>query len=180
MFDIGCGYRVPKNESRTRKLHKKEGERFLLLAVWPPNAQGTPLPPEFISGRFPMSCREMILMTKPRPRCYALGMDTKDKRNSHQKKALHGKKWSARVTRSSDAMDVEKGVLKSDDPKKIATSVKNSSIKSSRRKTNLYKSAVSLISFYENRGGKNLSAGKKRTLKQAKQELKHAFGRDKR
>jgi hypothetical protein len=75
-------------------------------------------------------------------------------------------------------MDLKKNVFKSNDPKAIARSVKNSSEKSSRRKTGPYRSAVSMISFYENRGGKNISAGKKRTLQRAKKQLKHEFHRD--
>ena len=74
-------------------------------------------------------------------------------------------------------MDLEGGVFKGDDPKAIASSVKRSSEKSTRRKSNPYRSAVSMISFYENRGGKNLSGRKKQILQQAKAELKKSFGR---
>lgn len=91
--------------------------------------------------------------------------------------APRGRRWSARVTETSDAMDLKQGVFKSNDPKKIARSVKRSSEKSHRRKANPYRSAVSMISFYENRGGRNLSAGKKKTLQKAKVELKKQFGR---
>ena len=75
-------------------------------------------------------------------------------------------------------MDLKNGVFKSDDPKEIARSVKRSSETSRRRKSNPYRSAVSMISFYENRGGKNLSGRKKQTLQRAKTELKREFGRD--
>jgi hypothetical protein len=74
-------------------------------------------------------------------------------------------------------MTLEKGIFQSKDPKKIARSVKRSSEHSRRRKTGAYRSAVSMISFYENRGGKNLSATKRRTLQRAKAELKKEFGR---
>ena len=74
-------------------------------------------------------------------------------------------------------MDLERGVFKSGDPKKIARSVKRSSERSHRRKTNPYRSAVSMISFYENRAGKNLPPKKKKTLQRAKEELKREFGR---
>lgn len=72
-------------------------------------------------------------------------------------------------------MDLKPGVFTGNDPKAIARSVKNSSEKSPRRKANPYRSAVSMISFYENRGGINLSAKKRRTLQQAKVELKKEF-----
>ena len=87
------------------------------------------------------------------------------------------RKWSAKVTATSDAMTLEKGIFQSKDPKKIARSVKRSSEQSRRRKTGAYRSAVSMISFYENRGGKNLPAAKRRTLQRAKAELKKEFGR---
>lgn len=75
-------------------------------------------------------------------------------------------------------MTLEKDIFKSDDPKKIARSVKRSSEHSHRRKTNPYRSAVSMISFFENRAGSNLSASKRRTLQAAKRELKKAFHRE--
>jgi hypothetical protein len=105
------------------------------------------------------------------------------KKNSDRKKpvgrrpASAARKWSAQVSRTSDAMDLKQGVFTSDDPKKIARSVKSSSEKSGRRKASPYRSAVSMISFYENRGGKNLSPRKKQTLQRAKAELKRQFGR---
>lgn len=89
-----------------------------------------------------------------------------------------GRKWSAKVTATSDAMTLERGIFQSSDPKKIARSVKRSSENSKRRKTGAYRSAVSMISFYENRGGKNLSATKRHTLQRAKAELKKDFGRE--
>ncbi len=81
------------------------------------------------------------------------------------------------VSRTSDAMDLKPGIFKSDNPKSIARSVKNSATKSGRRKASPYRSAVSMISFYENRGGKNLSSRKQATLQRAKAELKREFGR---
>jgi hypothetical protein len=70
-------------------------------------------------------------------------------------------KWSGRVTTIGDAMDLKLGVFESKKPKDIARSVKRSSETSNRRKGNPYRSALSMISFYETRGGKNLSRGKK-------------------
>jgi len=102
-------------------------------------------------------------------------MKTHQKTSSHKRPA---RKWSARVTRESNAVDLEKGIFKSSDPKKIAHSVMHSAKKSRRRKAGAYRSAVSMISFYENRGGKNLSTGKKRVLQRAKKELAHQTGHD--
>ena len=82
------------------------------------------------------------------------------------------KKWSAKVTEHSDAMDLKKDVFKQSSPKKIARSVKNSAARSKRRKSPPKQSAMSMLSFYVNRAGKNLSASEKKKLQQAKVELK--------
>jgi hypothetical protein len=88
-----------------------------------------------------------------------------------------GKRWSARVTRESDALDLQGGVFKSRDPKRIAASLKRSAERSHRRKSSPFRSAVSMLNFYINRAGKNLPASKKRTLERAKEELRKQFGR---
>ncbi|MCE0482911.1 MAG: DUF3175 domain-containing protein [Methylacidiphilales bacterium] len=82
------------------------------------------------------------------------------------------KKWSAKVTRTSDAMDLKKNVFKQSDPQKIARSVKNSATQSNRRKSTPKRSAMSMLSFYINRAGKNLSPSRKKTLEKAKKELR--------
>ena len=82
------------------------------------------------------------------------------------------KKWSAKVTKSSDAMDLKKNVFKQSDPKKIAQSVQSSAAHSKRRKASARRSAMSMLSFYVNRAGKNLSAAQKKKLEKAKVELK--------
>jgi hypothetical protein len=84
----------------------------------------------------------------------------------------HKKKWSSDVTEHSDAMDLQNGVFKQSDPKKIARSVKNSAARSTRRKTTPKRSAMSMLNFYVNRAGKNLSPEQKRKLEKAKKELK--------
>jgi hypothetical protein len=89
-----------------------------------------------------------------------------------------GRRWSKRVTEKSDAMDLKGGVFKLRDPKKIAASLKRSAERSKRRKTNPYRSALSMLTFYLNRAGKNLPAARRRTLDRAKDELKHQFGKD--
>ena len=88
------------------------------------------------------------------------------------------KKWSKKVTKHSNAMDLEKDVFKQTDPKKIAESVKRSAEKSKRRKAEPFQSAMSMINFYENRGGKNISAAQKKVLDASKNELRKLFGRE--
>jgi hypothetical protein len=88
-----------------------------------------------------------------------------------------GRRWSARVTRESDALDLEQGVFKGSDPNKIARSLMRSAQRSTRRKTTPYRSALSMLTFYINRAGKNLSASRKRTLQRAKDELRKQAGR---
>jgi hypothetical protein len=87
------------------------------------------------------------------------------------------KYWSGRVTRESDALDLEQGVFKHRSPKKIAASLKRSAERSRRRKSDPYRSAMSMLTFYINRGGRNLSASRKRTLNKAKDALREQFGR---
>jgi hypothetical protein len=87
------------------------------------------------------------------------------------------RKWSQRVTRESDSLDLRKGVFSLASPKKIAASLKRSAQSSKRRKSDPYRSALSMLTFYINRAGKNLPARRKKTLMQAKQELREQFGR---
>ena len=87
------------------------------------------------------------------------------------------KKWSADVTEHSDAMDLEKDIFKSGDADKIAASVKHSAETSNRRKSSPYRSAMSMLTFYENRAGKNLSGDEKEVLEKAKVRLKELFGK---
>jgi hypothetical protein len=86
------------------------------------------------------------------------------------------RRWSARVTRESDALDLKKGVFSKTSPKAIALSLKRSAERSPRRKSDPYRSAMSMLTFYINRAGKNLPAGRKKILQRAKDELREAFG----
>ncbi len=92
-------------------------------------------------------------------------------------KAAKGKKWSARVNETSDALDLDQGVFAKTDPHEIALSLKKSASHSHRRKGTPYQSAMSMLNFYINRGGKNLSESKKNTLEKAKDELRKVFHR---
>jgi type IV secretory pathway VirB10-like protein len=87
------------------------------------------------------------------------------------------RKWSGKVTETSDAMDLEKDVFKSDSPKRIAASVKRSAERSHRRKSSPFRSAMSMLNFYLNRAGRNLSASRKRVLGAAKTQLRRLFRR---
>jgi len=87
------------------------------------------------------------------------------------------KRWSQRVTRESDALDLKRGVFKLTSAKKIAASLKRSAEHSSRRKAGAYRSALSMLTFYINRAGKTLPKTQCARLERAKTELKHQFGR---
>jgi hypothetical protein len=88
------------------------------------------------------------------------------------------KRWSQRVTQESDALDLKRGVFKLASAKKIASSLKRSAEASSRRKSGAYRSALSMLTFYINRAGKNLPKTERERLERAKLELKREFGRD--
>jgi hypothetical protein len=87
------------------------------------------------------------------------------------------KKWSGDVTRNSDALDLENSVFKKKKPADIARSLKRSAEHSRRRKSSPYQSAMSMLTFYVNRAGKNLPKSRLRVLEKAKGELRKAFGR---
>lgn len=86
------------------------------------------------------------------------------------------KKWSRRVTQTSDAMDLEPQVFKGT-PRAIAASLKRSVERSQRRKSPPYRSAMSMLTFYINRGGRNLSSTQRTKLEKAKGELRRLFGK---
>jgi hypothetical protein len=86
-------------------------------------------------------------------------------------------RWSQDVAGHSDALDLEKGVFTFEDPKRIAASLKRSAEESTRRKADPYRSAMSMLVFYMNRAGRNLSDEDRARLEAAKIELRLAFGR---
>jgi hypothetical protein len=88
------------------------------------------------------------------------------------------KRWSQRVTKQSDALDLKRGVFKLTSAKKIAVSLKRSAERSSRRKAGAYRSALSMLTFYINRAGTNPPKARRDRLQRAKTELKHQFGRE--
>jgi hypothetical protein len=95
------------------------------------------------------------------------------------KKKSSKRKWSADVTKHSNALDLQKGVFTLHDPKKIAASLKNSAKHSHRRKGTPFQSAMSMLTFYINRDGENLPEKQKEILEKAKNELRVLFGREK-
>ena len=97
---------------------------------------------------------------------------------AHTKKAGKTNRWSADVTEHSHALALEPDVFKGNDPKKIAASLKRSAEESRSRKSEPYRSAMSMLSFYINRAGKNLSQSRKRILERAKDELRREFGKN--
>ena len=88
-----------------------------------------------------------------------------------------GKRWSQAVTEGSDALDLQRGVFTLKDPEKIALSLKRSAEHSKRRKSDPYRSAMSMLTFYINRAGKGLSQADRTRLEKAKEELRKAFGK---
>jgi hypothetical protein len=89
-----------------------------------------------------------------------------------------GRRWSGEVTRRSNALDLEPDVFNQSDPRRIALSLKRSAEASTRRKAGPYQSAMSMLNFYINRAGTNLSGKQKRVLVRAKGELRKAFHRE--
>ncbi len=92
--------------------------------------------------------------------------------------ARSAKKWSAGVTRESNALDLEAGVFTWSDPKKIALSLKHSAESSNRRKATPFRSAMSMLTVYINRAGTNLNKEQLSILEQAKRELRALYGKD--
>jgi len=87
-------------------------------------------------------------------------------------------KWSAEVTEHSDALDLKENIFESKNAKKIAESLKESAEESHRRKSSPYRSAMSMLTFYINRAGKNLNSDQIKILEKAKDELRKIFGRE--
>lgn len=94
-----------------------------------------------------------------------------------RKGAVKAQRWSQHVTETSDALDLEHGVFARSDPVAIARSLKRSAELSRRRKSDAFRSAMSMLVFYINRGGKNLGKRRRAVLERAKDELRRQFRR---
>ena len=88
------------------------------------------------------------------------------------------KKWSADVTAKSDALDLEPNVFENESAEQVARSLKRSAEASDRRKSSAFRSAMSMLTFYINRAGRNLPSERKQTLEAAKGRLRALFGRN--
>jgi hypothetical protein len=85
--------------------------------------------------------------------------------------------WSNDLTRHSDALDLDDNVFTWSDPQRIARSLKHSAEQSERRRGTPDQSAMSMLTFYINRAGRNLPSERRAVLNRGKEELRRAFGR---
>src|SRR5436190_10200328 len=106
------------------------------------------------------------------------GTDLKKRKNNPAKKHPP-RKWSAKVTQTSDALDLQSSIFKSKSAKKIAISLKHSADKSKRKKGTPFQSAMSMLNFYINRAGKNITQKEKQPLERAKVELRKLYHKEK-
>jgi uncharacterized protein DUF3175 len=90
---------------------------------------------------------------------------------------MANRRWSHDVTLKSEALDLEPNVFTKESPRAIAQSLKRSAEHSTRRKSDPYRSAMSMLTFYINRAGKNLPKERKDRLEKAKHELRALYGR---
>jgi hypothetical protein len=97
------------------------------------------------------------------------------KKRQATKRRKATKRWSQRVTEKSDALDLQRGVFTLRSPRRIAQSLKRSAEHSRRRKSAPFRSAMSMLTFYLNRGGRDLPASRRKVLNDAKDELRHLF-----
>ncbi len=105
-------------------------------------------------------------------------MAKRKKRKATKQTKRSTNRWSQRVTEESDALTLDRGVFTKGSPRAIAQSLKRSAERSQRRKSSPYRSAMSMLTFYINRGGKGLSAARKKTLERAKDELRLLYRKD--
>jgi DMSO/TMAO reductase YedYZ molybdopterin-dependent catalytic subunit len=139
-----------------------------------PDAPGARL--HIDGGRIMAKAARKSAATRKRTRKTATGRKAR-KTSARGASRRPARKWSGRVTATSDALDLKQDVFKQNSPAAIARSLKRSAERSHRRKSDPYRSAMSMLVFYINRAGKNLSATRKRKLEAAKGELRKAFGR---
>ncbi len=92
-------------------------------------------------------------------------------------KAQAPRRWSRQVTERSNALDLEQDVFTQRSPRAIAESLRRSAERSTRRKSPAFRSAMSMLSFYINRAGGNLSPARREVLERAKRELRRLYGR---
>jgi hypothetical protein len=96
---------------------------------------------------------------------------------THRRRRVSGRKWSAGVMRRSDALDITPKTFSQRSARAIALALKRSALRSRRRKAGPYQSAMSMLNFFINRGGRGLPASRRRVLENAKEELRKVFHR---
>lgn len=99
------------------------------------------------------------------------------KKSTRKKTTGKQKKWSQKVTEESHALELEEGVFTLKDPAEIAKSLKRSANQSKQRKSDPFRSAMSMLTFYINRAGKQLPDTQRAKLEAAKDELRVLFGK---
>jgi len=156
-----------------QRLCLPRGDNVFGLLRFPPGG-GNDVAPVTV---FRLHYKEMTMAPRRKARSRRAASRRTPSRKTSTRKATP-KRWSARVTRESDALDLERGVFKQTSAKKIAASLKRSAERSSRRKSGAYRSALSMLTFYINRAGKNLPRAQRERLQRAKVELKREFGRE--
>jgi len=68
-------------------------------------------------------------------------------------------------------------VFSLDDPRRIALSLKRSADSSERRKSEPFRAAMSMLTFYINRAGSKLPKARRAKLEAAKDELRRLYGK---
>ena len=84
---------------------------------------------------------------------------------------------SKRVMEPTAALDLQPGVFVEADPTVLSRSHEQLAERSTRRKAGPLQSAMSLLNFYLNRGGENLSASRTVVFERAKKRLREVFPR---
>lgn len=102
---------------------------------------------------------------------------TATRRPTAKKKSATARRWSQKVLEHSNALDLEEGVFTRQTPRQVALSLKRSADHSTRRRSDPYRSAMSMLSFHINRSGRHLSAERRRVLTSAKDELRRLYGK---
>ncbi|HEY3935660.1 MAG TPA: DUF3175 domain-containing protein [Gemmatimonadales bacterium] len=85
------------------------------------------------------------------------------------------RQWSHDVTEHSNALTLDPSIFTWSDPSRIAGSLKRSALRSRRRKSSPFRSAMSMLNFYINRAGRSLNATQRAVLERAKNELRRQF-----
>lgn len=86
-------------------------------------------------------------------------------------------KWSKEVTEHDHPFALPPGTFKSADPDVIAAALQHSAEDPKRGSHDAFQTAMSMLDFYINRAGKNLSGSDRAALEKAKIALRKRFGR---